>query len=65
MATKKTKVFGVTGTFENVQITVEVKAEDLAGALEAAKELKFSDFITPEGDIFDYEGPEITSVWKN
>ena len=33
----------------------------MAGALEAAKRIKFSDFITPEGDVFDYDGPEITS----
>ena len=67
MATKKSEVktFSATGTFKNVQISVELNALDLAGAVEEAKKLKFSDFITPEGDIFDYDGPEITSVWEN
>jgi len=67
MATKKPeiKTFAVTGTFNNVQVSVNVKAADLAGAVEESKKLKFANFLDPKGDIYDYEGPEITSVWKN
>lgn len=67
MATKKfqTQTYTVTGTFNKLQIGVEVKATDLASAVEASKGLKFSDFISDCGDVYDYDGPEITSIWKN
>ena len=67
MAAKKpvAQLFGVTATFNNLQVNVNVKAVDLASAVEEAKKLKFFDFVTTKGDIFDYEGPEVTSVWKN
>lgn len=67
MATNKpaTQTFTVTGTINNLQVGVELKATDIASAVEEAKKLKFSDFITAEGNVHDFEGPEITSVWKN
>ena len=65
MATKKQETYTVEGKFSDLRIGVEVKAADLAGAVEAAKSLKFSDFISECGDVHDYSGPEITSAWKN
>lgn len=63
-ATKK-KTYGVTGTLKNVQISVDVLANTMEDALIAARKLQFKDFIDPKGDIFDYEGPQITSIWEN
>lgn len=67
MAAKKPalKTFSATATFSDVQVYVDVEAEDLAKAVEEAKKLKFLDFITPKGEVSDYTGPEITSIWKN
>lgn len=64
MATKKFQTYTVTGTFNKLEIGVEVKAADLASAVEASKNLKFSDFISDCGDVHDYDGPEITAIWK-
>jgi hypothetical protein len=47
-----------------LQIGVEVKATDLASAVEEGKKLKFSDFIEAKGDTYDWEGPEVTGIWK-
>jgi len=67
MAAKKpeTKTFSVTGTFDNVQISLEVKGTDLETALAEARKLKFDSFITANGDVFDFDGPRITSIWEN
>ena len=67
MATKKlaSQNFSVTGTIDGLQVSLDIKATDLASALEASKTLKVSDFITGKGDIYDCYSFEITSVWKN
>lgn len=67
MAAKKTELkdFGVTGTFNNVQIIRTVRAETLEAALEQARKLKILDFVTPKGDLYDYEALAITSIWEN
>lgn len=67
MATKKVanKTYTITGTFNNLQIGVEVQATSLEEAVAKSKDLKFSNFISECEDVHDYEGPEITAIWKN
>lgn len=68
MATKKKvvkKTFAVTAKFDNVQISVEVPAESLEEALTKARELKFDNFISAKGNVFDFDGPVVTSLWEN
>ena len=62
----KSKTFNVTGTIQNLQISVPVCAPSLEDALLSARKLKFNNFVNcVEGDILDYSGPEITSIWEN
>lgn len=67
MATKKpeVKTYTVTGTINNLQIGVEVRAKSLEEAVELSRALKFCDFVTTSADVQDFDGPEITAVWKN
>ena len=68
MATKKKdalKTFSITGRINNLDISIEIKAATLEEALIKAREKKFTDFVEATGDVFDYEGPEIRSVWVN
>jgi hypothetical protein len=68
MATKKKdtlKTFSVTGRINKLDIRIEIKAPSLEEAIIKAREKKFTDFVETAGDVFDYEGPEILSVWLN
>lgn len=57
------KTFGIIGTFEKVQLNLDVVAPDMETALYDAKKLKFSDFI--KGSPYNYTGPRVTSIWEN
>ena len=67
MVTKKseTKKYPVTGTITNLDIGVEVLASSLEEALAKGKELKFNNFIQECGDVQDFDGPTLSSVWAN
>lgn len=67
MATKKPEVrtYTVTGTINNLQIGVEVRAKSLEEAVELSKALKFSNFVDTGGSVHHFEGPEITAVWTD
>jgi hypothetical protein len=59
------KTYSVTGRIDKLDVAIEIEAASLEEALTKAKGKKFVDFVDSPGDVYDYEGPEIRSIWQN
>ena len=63
MAKKQQQTFDITARI-TADVTIGVNADNLADAVEATKGLKYVDFITVDGELFDVD-MEIKGVWKS
>lgn len=65
MATKKTETLRTYTVSARIvaEIGLEIQAPSWEEALVKAKTLKQKDFIDPNGDVNDWELPEIRSIW--